>query len=141
MRYELATDISAPMTRVWELLIDVEDWPNRSRAFRKVEVITPGGFGPGAVARLTQPGLPIVRWAVIRWDVGRRFDWESRSPGVHTVGRHILSPLEDGRTRLTLGLEQSGGLSDLASLTFGRRAKAYVQIEAAGLKKVAERPT
>jgi hypothetical protein len=138
MKYELATDIAAPIERVWSLLIDVEDWPNRSRAFRKVTLVTPGSLGPGSVAQVTQPGLPTARWAVSRWDVGTRFDWESQAPGVHTVGRHTLARIDDEHTRLTLAIEQTGGLSDLASLTFGRRTRAYVQLEAAGLKKLAE---
>jgi hypothetical protein len=75
---------------------------------------------------------------VSRWDVGTGFDWESRAPGVHTVGRHALTRIDDEHTKLTLAIEQTGALSDLASLTFGRRARAYVQLEAAGLKKLAE---
>jgi hypothetical protein len=138
MKYELATDIAARIERVWSLLIDVEDWPNRSRAFRKVTLVTPGSLGPGSVAQVTQPGLPTARWAVSRWDVGTRFDWESQAPGVHTVGRHTLARIDDEHTRLTLAIEQTGGLSDLASLTFGRRTRAYVQLEADGLKKLAE---
>ena len=66
------------------------------------------------------------------------FTWASRQPGVRIVGRHTVSTDSDGRTRLTLALEQSGWLSGVVTMALGRKVREYVDLEAQALKAAAE---
>src|SRR5690242_2704258 len=51
MTYRTAIDIDAPVERVWEVLMDVERWPDWSPTMTSVERLEPGMLRPGSSAR------------------------------------------------------------------------------------------
>jgi hypothetical protein len=80
---------------------------------------------------------PLI-WQVTALADQREFTWTSTSPGVRTVGRHLISPNGDGSTRITLELHQTGLLAGLIGALVGRRTVRYLDLEAAGLKAASE---
>jgi len=53
---------------------------------------------------------------------------------------HIVEDLGEGHARMVLGIEQTGALSGLISMLYGKLTRQYVSMEAEGLKKAAETP-
>jgi uncharacterized protein YndB with AHSA1/START domain len=138
MEYETSTSIDATPARVWAVLTDVGHWTEWIDSYQEVTRLDAGPLGPGSRTRVKQRGLAAGEWTVTELTEGERFAWENRQPGVTTVGRHAVTGEPDGRTRLTLTLEQSGALAGLVRLLLGARARRYVDLEAAGLKAAAE---
>ena len=129
--------IAAPPERVWEVLVDVERWPERIPTVDSVERLDEGPFAVGSSARLRQPKLPEAVWTVTELTDGVSYTWESKSPGVLGVASHVVEPHPEG-ARLTLALDVSGPLAGLGWLMTKARAKRYVETEAASIKGVAE---
>ena len=106
---EHVVTISAPPARVWEVLADVERWPER---------------------------IPTVD-AAERLDEGRSFTWESRSPGVAISASHVVEP-HAGGTCLALAVDVSGPVAPLGWLLTRRLTRRYVETEAASISRAAE---
>ncbi|WP_330276965.1 SRPBCC family protein [Lentzea sp. NBC_00516] len=132
-----AITIAAPPERVWEVLIDVERWPERISTVDSVERLDDGPFTVGSSARLRQPKLPEAVWTVTELTRGMSYTWESKQPGALSVASHVVEPHPDG-TRLTLAVSVSGPLSGPGWLFTKRLARRYVETEAASIKSVAE---
>ena len=91
--------------------------------------------------RVTQPGLPTIVWRVTKLHSGQFFEWEARSPGVHTVAFHRVTAEPGGGTRITIGIDQTGPLAGLVGAALGRKTRRYLAMEAAGLKAASEAAT
>lgn len=136
MHFEISVDIDATPETVWNLLKDVERWPEMTDSIDRVEVLDKP-FGLSSRARVHQPKLPAAVWTVTAFKENETFTWESRSPGVTTTAAHDIVPNEKGVTaRLTL--DQKGPLAPLIGLLTGRLSRRYVTMEANGLKARAE---
>ena len=129
--------IAAPPERVWEVLVDVEHWPERIPTVDSVERLDEGPLTVGSRTRLRQPKLPEAVWTVTELDEGRSFVWESRSPGVAITASHLVEP-HAGATRLTLAVAISGPVAPVGWLMTKGLTRRYVETEAASLKKAAE---
>jgi uncharacterized membrane protein len=130
--------IEAPPATVWHLMSDIESWPSWTRS---VDAATRGEAGPlevGSTATVKQPKLAKSRWVVTDLKPGRSFTWQSKAPGVTSVGVHAVEPTEAGGSFVTLTLAQSGPLAWLVGLVGSRLIDRYVGWEAEGLKARAE---
>jgi uncharacterized protein YndB with AHSA1/START domain len=136
--FETTVEIDAEPRDVWAALIDVERWPQWTDSMEEVRWVDGATPAVGSRARVKQPGMPALTWAVTEIEAGRSFDWQTSSPGVRTVGTHTIAAAGDGRSTLTLGLRQSGALVGLVNALTGSRTRRYVQMEADGLKRAAE---
>ena len=137
MHFETSVDIDAAPETVWNLLKDVERWPDMTASMDRVEVLDEP-FTLGSRARVRQPKLPAAVWTVTAYDENRTFTWESRSPGVTTTGAHEIVPTPDGKSTVRLTLDQKGPLAPVFALLAGRLTRRYVVMEAEGLKTKAE---
>ncbi|TDE32293.1 SRPBCC family protein [Actinomadura sp. 6K520] len=137
MHVETTVDINATPEAVWKLLIDVERWPEMTASIDRVELLDKP-IALSARARVHQPKLPAAVWTVTAFEENRTFTWESRSPGVTTVGAHELVTTPDGTVTLHLTLDQKGPLAPLFAILTGRLTRRYVTMEATGLKTKAE---
>jgi polyketide cyclase/dehydrase/lipid transport protein len=137
MRYETSGTTAVEPSRLWAVVADVERWPEWIEVYEEVRRTSSGPLTMGATARVKQRGLAAGDWTVTELDEGRVFTWESRQPGVHIVGRHVVSAEPTGGSRLTLQLEMTGWMSGPLSLLLGRRSRAYVDLECARLSAVA----
>ena len=138
MQFEQSIDIDAPQQRVWEVLTDLEAWPQRIETVDVVELLTPAPIGEGSRVRLRQPKLPEGTWEVTVWDAPSYFEWRQSSGGVATVAGHRVEALEEGGSRLTLTLDMRGLLVPVVGLLYKGLTNRYMTIEARGMKRAAE---
>ena len=129
--------IAAPPQRVWEVLVDVERWPERIPTVDSVERLDTGPLAVGSRTRLRQPKLPEAVWTVTEVHEGRSFTWASTSPGVAIAASHVVEPHADG-SRLTLAIDITGLLAPVGWLMTRKLSQQYVATEAASMKAAAE---
>jgi uncharacterized membrane protein len=138
MRFEQSIDIDASQQRVWDMLSDLEAWPQRIETVDVVELLTPTPVGEGSRVRLKQPRLPEGTWDVTIWDAPSYFEWRQKSGGVTNVAGHRVEVLEDGRSRLTLTLDMRGLLVPIVAMFYKGLTNRYMTTEAQGMKRAAE---
>ena len=138
MRFEQSIDIDAGQQRVWDVLSDLESWPQRIETVDVVELLTPAPVGEGSRVRLKQPKLPEGTWEVTVWDAPSYFEWRQRTGGVTSVAGHRVEALEEDRSRLTLTLDMRGLLVPVVALFYKGLTNRYMTIEAQGMKRAAE---
>jgi uncharacterized membrane protein len=133
-----SAEARADLASAWAVLCDVTDWPRWTRSMTSVERLDDGPLRLGSRARIKQPGMQPLVWEVTTFADQTEFSWTNHSPGVRTVGRHLVDANPEGSTRITLELHQTGPLAGLLGLLFGRRNRRYLELEAAGLKAASE---
>jgi uncharacterized membrane protein len=138
MRFEQSIDIDARQQRVWDVLGDLEAWPQRIETVDVVELLAPAPVGEGSRVRLKQPKLPAGIWEVTVWDAPSYFEFRQQSGGVTNVAGHRVEALEEGRSRLTLTLEMRGLLVPVVALFWQGLTNRYMTLEAQGMKRAAE---
>lgn len=131
-------EINASLERVWEVLVDVESWPDWTTSMTSVTRLDSGPLRVGSTARIVQPNLPTMVWRVTELVPRQRFSWETKLPGLLITGDHAVTELAPGRVRLELAAIGSGLLAGIADRISGERTRGYVELEAAGMKAAAE---
>jgi uncharacterized membrane protein len=131
-------DIAAPAQRVWDVMIDVERWPEWTGSVSSVELLDRGPLGVGSRARIRQPRLAAAVWTVTTIEPGRYFEWRSVLPGLTSIGGHRVEAQGSDRSRVRLSLEWKGMLAPLINLIYGDLSRRYVDTEAEGLRRRAE---
>jgi len=126
--------------QMFDLVVDVERWPERIPTVDAVERLDAGPLAVGSRTRLQQPRLPTAVWTVTELADGSSYTWESSSPGVTVTAMHVVEPHPDG-SRLTLSVTVSGPLSGIGRLMTRSLTKRYVETEAASIKRGAETST
>jgi uncharacterized protein YndB with AHSA1/START domain len=138
MRTEVEFEVEASVEDVWAVMKDVERWAEWSESITKVELENARVLGLGVSARVKQPRVPAMTWQVTEYVEGERFTWEATTTGSKSVAWHSVSELAPGRTKVVLGVEQTGALVPILKPILGRMTKRLVAMEAAGLKQRAE---
>ena len=138
MRYQTSVVIDARPQVVWNVLADVERWPEWTATMRSVRWIGTDRLAVGARAQIAQPKLPGAVWEVTELDPGKSFTWVSRRTGVTVAATHVVGTDDAGWTGVELTVETTGALARLAGLFTARLSRSYLAIEAAGLKRRAE---
>jgi polyketide cyclase/dehydrase/lipid transport protein len=159
VRFETRSEVNAPASVLWQVVADVEHWPEWTPSINEVTWLTgpatavaagpvPGAAGPapvdgqllrpGGQARIRQPRLPERVWEVTQVEPGLSFTWQAKSSGLTLTGTHEVRPLLGDRAELVLGLELDGPLARPAGFLTRGRIRQNVQQEAEGLKRCAE---
>ena len=138
MRFEKSIEIAASQQRVWDVLSDLDAWPQRIETVDTVELLTPAPITTGSQVRLKQPKLPEGVWDVTAWEAPSFFAWQQRTGGMTSVAGHRVEALGDGRSRLTLTLEMRGLLVAVVGLFYRDLTNRYMTLEAEGMKRAAE---
>lgn len=138
MRFERSIDIDAPQQRVWDVLTDLEAWPQRIETVDTVEVLTAPPLGVGGRVRLKQPKLPEGVWELMVWDAPSYFEWMQKMTGTTTVAGHRVEAIGGDRSRLTLTLEMRGLLFTIIGRFYRDLTNRYMSLEAEGMKRAAE---
>ncbi len=133
MDFEDQILIAASADLVWSVYADVERWPEWTASTTSVDFVVGTTLALGAKVRIRQPRLPTAVWEVTALDPGRSWTWEARGPGVHTTAFHTLEP-GDGGVLVRQGLSQAGPLGGIVGRLWGRLTRAYLAMEAEGLK-------
>ena len=138
MHFEKSIEIDAPRERVWEVLSDLEAWPQRIETVDFVELLTPRPLAEGSRVRLKQPELPEGTWDITVWEAPSYFEWRQKSGGVTNVAGHRVETLDEGSSRLELSLEMQGLLVPVIGRFYRDLTNRYMTIEAESMKRAAE---
>jgi hypothetical protein len=138
VRFETSVPVQATPAALWAALVDVESWPGLTASMSSVRKQAPGPLTVGDRVEVKQPRLPRTRWTVTELTVDRRFTWEARGPGVHTVAVHEIEPGPEGGCTLRLVLDQGGPLGPVVGRLAAGLTRRYLDLEAAGLRRRAE---
>ena len=114
MKLDKSVDARADLASCWAVLTDVRSWPRWTASMTSVELLDGGPLRLGSRARIKQPGIQPLVWEVTEFRDREGFSWTNRSPGVRTVGRHLIQRNDDGSTRITVELHQTGPQVDTA---------------------------
>jgi uncharacterized membrane protein len=136
----MTQEINAAPDAVWDVLVNVADWPSWCPTMTEVRRLDQGKFGFDSAAEIRQPRLPKNVWRVTEFEPGRRFEWTTRSPGIAIRGDHLLEPLDEANTRVTLTLETTGPLAGLVNAIYGRQNRRYLELETNSLKRRCQNP-
>ncbi|MBD0292086.1 MAG: SRPBCC family protein [Jiangellaceae bacterium] len=138
MRFEKSIEINAPQQRVWDVLSDLEAWPQRIETVEVVELLTRRPISKGSRVRLKQPKLPDGTWDITVWDAPSYFEWTQKTGGISSVAGHRVDALGEGHARLTLTLDMRGFLIPIIALFYKELTNRYMNLEAEGMKRAAE---
>ena len=138
MRFEKAIEIDAPRQRVWDVISDIESWPQRIETVESVELLTPAPIAKGSHVRLKQPKLGEGTWEVTVWDEPSYFEWTQKMTGATIVAGHQVDAVGDGRTRLTLTIDMNGLLIPIVGRIYKDLTNRYLTLETEGMKRAAE---
>ena len=129
--------------QVWAVWSDVSRWPEWTTSVTGVEPLDgPAVPELGARVRLHQPRLATAVWTVTGSEPGRRFTWQSTAPGVRTVATHAVDPDDEGGSRITATIEQTGPLAGAVRLLLGGLVSRYLETEADGVvRRASSGPT
>src|SRR3712207_6192978 len=89
----------APVEQVWEVLREVERWPEWAPTVTSVRRLDDAPLAVGSRVRVEQPRIPPTEYMVTELEPSRSFTWVATGPGVRTTARHLLEELDTGGTR------------------------------------------
>jgi uncharacterized membrane protein len=138
MQFEKSIEIDASQQRVWDVLADLEAWPQRIETVDTVELLTPPPLAKGSRVRLKQPKLGEGTWDITVWDAPAYFEWTQKMGGITSVAGHRVEALAEGRARLTLTIDMRGVLTPVIALFFKGLTNRYMNLEAEDMKRAAE---
>ena len=140
MRFEQSIEMDASQQRVWDVISDIEAWPERIETVESVELLTPAPIAKGSRVRLKQPKLGEGTWEVGVWDEPSYFEWTQKMTGSTIVAGHRVEALGDGRARLTLTIDMHGLLIPIFGRIYKDLTNRYLTLETEGMKRAAESP-
>lgn len=131
-------DVAAAPDRVWEVLVDVERWPEWTDSVIAVRPLDDAPLAVGSRFEISQPRIPTGTYTVTALEPGRAFTWEQRQPGSTVSAHHECAPLPDGGTRVELTVSMGGVVGGVVGRLYGKLTDRYLAMEAAGLRSRAE---
>jgi uncharacterized protein YndB with AHSA1/START domain len=134
----LAIDIAASPDRVWQVILDVEDWPKWHPSMREVSRLEAEPLRVGSRTLIKQAGQPPVVWEVTELDEGSSFSWVARLPGFDATAAHQVTETAGGGARLALTMTWTGLLGGLVAALSRKRAHKSLVEESTGAKARAE---
>jgi hypothetical protein len=137
LTYRTAIDIAVTPAIVWNVIRDVERWPEWTPTVTSVRRRDTGPLAVGSEARIRQPRLPRADWRVTELEDGRGFTWVTRSPGVQVTARHWVEA-RIGGSRATLSVTFAGLLGPVVGRLTRTLNECYLRLEAEGLKRRSE---
>ena len=135
---EAVIEINAPAQRAFQVLCDVERWPEWTATMQSIQRLDAGSFKVGSQARVLQPKLKPAVWTVTEMDRDRNFTWVTEAVGLRMEAGHVIDAQAAAGCRVTLTYRSSGFLSPLVGLLYGKLIAGYLNTEALGLKKRSE---
>jgi uncharacterized membrane protein len=141
MEERTSIDVAAPPDRVWEVLVDVERWPEWTESVSAVRLLDDGPLAVGSKVELSQPSVPTGTYTVTTLEPGSTFVWEQRQPGSKVTAHHELVALPDGGTRVELRVAMTGLIGGVVGRLYRKLTQRYLGMEAAGLKSRSEATT
>lgn len=138
MKKEYVTNVvvNCSHEKVWEVLSQLEKWPQWTSTVTSVERVS--GAGLGACYKVKQPGLPASKLTVMKWRDGESFTWESNEAAAKMVALHNVVAINESTSRVELSVVMSGPLVRIVWMLWGQKIRSYTDREAASLKVAVE---
>jgi uncharacterized protein YndB with AHSA1/START domain len=124
---------SASPSTVWQILADVEHWPDWTPTVINITPVGEAGLQVGARYRVTQPKLRPAIYEVTECVPNERFTWAQKLPGGALVADHRIAK-RDGQTEIELSFVSEGLLANIAAGLYAKMIREYVATEAWSLK-------
>lgn len=135
--HRVESSIGATPAQVWQVLSDLERWPEWTASMSRLRWLDGSPRGPGGRVWVKQPRLLPGTWTVTDWRADHGFAWQSSSPGLRITGEHWIAPADAG-CRVTLALRFQGLLAAPIMALGGGLIRRYMALEAEGLKARSE---
>jgi uncharacterized membrane protein len=129
--------IEAAPSRVWQVMSDLQRWPEWTASVSSVEMKSSGPIGVGTSVVVRQPKLPAATWTITAFEPSAGFTWISRAPGVVVSARHVIEEVLGG-TKVTLSICYAGLFGALLATMTASLNERYLAMEAAGLRERSE---
>jgi hypothetical protein len=129
-----SVEISTSASIVWDVFADVERWAEWTESIERIVPLDGPGIEVGKRFKIKQPRMPNLVWTVTEVDPGVSWTWRQRSLGATTIASHEVVPQEGDRTLVRQRIEQRGPLGAAVGVLMLHRTKAYLHLEAEGLK-------
>ncbi len=75
MEQRAGIDVAASPDRVWDVLVDVERWPEWTESVSSVRLVDPGPLAVGSRVEISQPRIPTGTYTVTELEPGSVFTW------------------------------------------------------------------
>ena len=133
-------EIHVPPQRVWNVLLDVEQWPVWTTSVSKVQRMDIGALTLGSRTRIWQPKLMPAVWQVTSLDEKRRiFAWTTHVLGTRIIARHQVEAI-GASSRVSLSLTYTGVIGAILARAYRDLNWDYLSREANGLRGHCEAP-
>jgi len=139
-KFNQQIQIDAPLSKVWEILKDVEKWHIWTPSITQIRVLPGGVIETGKTLMIKQPKLSTAKWLVTDFFNEKGFIFEKKGMFLQVKALHFIEPYTSG-TKLNLSLEFTGLFGGLAAALSKKLNERYLKMEAEGLKKRCERST
>jgi carbon monoxide dehydrogenase subunit G len=113
-------DVSAGHQRAWNLLADVQRWPEWAPHITRVDVEPPGPVGPDSTGVLHIRRLGANAFAMTDWRPHRHWRWRGRMPGAIVDYNHEFAAIDETTTRLTWTVDLDGPVAPIIRPIFAR---------------------
>jgi len=137
--YEITVDIDATPERVWDVMMDVEKWPEWTQSMTSLARLDSGELREGSRVRIKQPRLAPTTMTVTHLERDKTFTWEAHAPGLVATAVHTIIRRGNHST-VVLKLSFDGLIGGLLGRAMKNLNERYIAYEAAGLKKRSENP-
>lgn len=118
---------------VWQILADVEHWPDWTPTVMEIKSLCNKDMKVGARYRVVQPKLRPAVYEVTECVRNQAFTWVRKLPGGGLIGGHRLSS-RDGATEVELSFTSKGLFANVVGKMFSKLISDYVATEAKSLK-------
>jgi hypothetical protein len=119
--------VNQPVTKAWQHLARVEQWPSWAKHIKQVDVQPPGDLGPGSTGHLylnngLKRGWPGSSAAFTVTTFNPYHDWKWVAPFLWLTCHydHIFEELNPTQTKITFVIEAEGFGKSLIGGFFGR---------------------
>jgi hypothetical protein len=133
-------DIRTAPETAFALLEDFARWHTWTASVESATPLVLKGspIRKGVRVEIKQPAMEAQKWVITQWDPPKGFVWTAERPGLVMRAEHwIEGGAATCKLRLVFALE--GPLALAAKMTAGGRIQSYLDMEANGLKRAAER--
>ncbi len=115
---ERTFEVELPVERAWDLLADVERWPEWAPHVRTARL--DGRLGPATEGRFTFRPFGSGRFRVTDWQPGTTWTWRGSALGLTIDYHHRFRSVTPEASRLTWTVEVPGGRRGIRARTFTR---------------------
>jgi uncharacterized protein YndB with AHSA1/START domain len=137
---EITVDVNAPVSRVWETVVDIERWPEWTATVARATIRGGGPLGLDSRVKVFRPKFPSAVWRVTAFEPDKFLELRTGYPGMRVVASRVLVPRGIGCT-LTLSLAFTGWFSGWVRRRTRERSSRYLATVAAAIKRRCEGKT